>query len=97
MKNISIANDIIPIGEFKTRISKWIKQSKRTGHPIIITQNGKPAAVVLTPADFDQLQEIRQFTESVSRGLSDAEEGSLLTTRKLTKELEKRRLNGFTK
>jgi antitoxin YefM len=91
MKNISVEKDIIPIGEFKTRISKWIDKSRRTRHPIIITQNGKPAAVLLTPADFDQLQELKQFTESVSRGLSNADEGKLLTTNDLTKELARRR------
>jgi antitoxin YefM len=91
MKNISVADDIIPIGEFKTRISKWINKSRKTKHPIIITQNGKPAAVVLTPADFDQLQELRQFTESISRGLADADEGKLLNTHELIDELVKRR------
>jgi antitoxin YefM len=91
MKNISVADDIIPIGEFKTRISKWINKSRKTKHPIILTQNGKPAAVVLTPADFDQLQELRQFTESISRGLADADEGKLLNTHELIDELVKRR------
>jgi antitoxin YefM len=94
MKNISVENDIVPIGEFKTRISKWINKSKKSRHPIIITQNGKPAAVVLTPNDFDQLQEMRQFTDSVSRGLTDADEGKVLTTQELTKELARRRQNG---
>ncbi len=91
MKNISVANDIVPIGEFKTRISKWINKSRKTRHPIVITQNGKPAAVVLTPTDFDQLQELKQFTESISRGLADADKGKLLTIPELIAELAKRR------
>ncbi len=41
---LNIATDIIPIGEFKNKMSKWLKVTKDTGHPLIITQNGKPAA-----------------------------------------------------
>ena len=49
MKTISISNDIVPIAEFKTSISKWFKNLQNTGHPLIITQNGKPAGVLLSP------------------------------------------------
>jgi prevent-host-death family protein len=51
MKPISIANDIVPIGEFKTSLSKWFNTVSKTGHPLIITQNGKPAGVLLSPKD----------------------------------------------
>jgi prevent-host-death family protein len=91
MKNISISNDIIPIGEFKSSISKWINKTKNTGQPIIITQNGRPAAVMITPNDFDELQHSKLFVESVSRGISDAEAGNVFSTEQLQSELENRR------
>ena len=91
MKNISIAKDIIPIGEFKTSISKWINKTKNTGQPIIITQNGRPAAVMITPNDFDDLQHSKFFVESVSRGIADAEAGNIFSTEQLSSELENRR------
>lgn len=47
MKTLSIADDIVPVAEFKTSISKWLKSIQNTGHPLIITQNGKPAGVLL--------------------------------------------------
>ena len=55
MKPISITNDIVPIVEFKTNISKWFKNLQNAGHPLIITQNGKPAGVLLSPNDYDEL------------------------------------------
>jgi prevent-host-death family protein len=91
MRNISIAKDIIPIGEFKTSISKWINKTKNTGQPIIITQNGRPAAVMITPKDFDELQHSKLFVESVSRGIADAEAGDLFSSEQLQTELENRR------
>jgi len=92
MKRISIANDIVPIGEFKAGISKWIKKSKSSGNPIVITQNGRPAAVVISPTDYDQLNELRQFVDSVKRGLTDSDKGKIFTTNQVHAELEKRRL-----
>jgi antitoxin YefM len=91
MKRISIANDIVPIGEFKSGISKWINKSKSSGNPIVITQNGRPAAVVISPTDYDQLNELRQFVDSVKRGLTDSDDGKLFTSKQVHEELKKRR------
>ena len=91
MKNISIADDIVPIGEFKASLSKWIEKSKSSGHPIVVTQNGRPAAVVLSPTDYDRLNEIKQFVDSVDRGLADAENKNVYNTEQLENELDRRR------
>jgi antitoxin YefM len=73
MKTISISNDIVPIAEFKAGISKWFKSIQKAGHPLIITQNGKPAGVLLSPGDYDELVYKKAFLDSVSRGISDAD------------------------
>ena len=46
MKEISVSKSIIPVGEFKASISKWLKSIQQTDHPIIITKNGRPAGVL---------------------------------------------------
>ena len=97
MKRISVANDIVPIAEFKSGISKWIKKSKLSGNPIVITQNGRPAAVVISPTDYDQLNELHQFVDSVKRGLTDSDEGKIFTTKQVHSELEKKRLQRSNK
>ena len=73
MKTISITNDIVPIAEFKAGISRWFKSLKSTGQPVIITQNGKPAGVLLSPEAYNKLLYNRSFLESIGRGISDAE------------------------
>ncbi len=80
MKSLSIAKDIIPIGEFKTKISKWFKSIQGTGKPLIITQNGRPAGVLLSPQDYDELVYRKSFLLSVDRGIDDAENRRLYTT-----------------
>lgn len=56
---------------------------------MIITQNGRPAGVLISPEEFDLLRETKRFTESVSRGLKDSENGEVFTGEQLREELSK--------
>ena len=94
MKRLNISNEIVPIGEFKSSLSKWLKNIQNTGHPLVITQNGRPAGVLLSPSEYDELVYKRHFLDSVNRGLSDAESGNVYSTQELKKELDKRRQKG---
>ena len=87
MKTISISNDIVPIAEFKTSISKWFKSLQNTGHPLIITQNGKPAGVLLSPIEYDDLVYRKSFLDSVERGISDADAGRTYSTGEIKAKL----------
>lgn len=91
MKQINISKDIVPVAEFKVQISKYLNNIKSTGRPMVITQNGKPAAVLISPDDFDELVYQKSLIESVNRGLSDVEKGNVISTKELRVELEKRR------
>jgi prevent-host-death family protein len=92
MKNISISNDIIPVGQFKAGLAKYLKEIQVQKNSLIITQNGKPAGVLISPEEFDKLRETKLFIDSISRGLSDSEQGNVLTTTQLKKELKGRRV-----
>lgn len=87
---LNVSRDIIPIGEFKSQMSKWLSTAKSTGHPLIITQNGKPAAVVLSPEEFDKLSYKERFMQSVEQGLSDAKDGVSYETSQVRDELKRR-------
>jgi len=93
MKNISVSNDIIPVGQFKSGLSKYLKDVQSKKQSLIITQNGKPAGVLLSPTEYDSLNETKNFIESISRGLADSENGDLLTTAQLKNSLKKYRVN----
>lgn len=91
MKDISISNDIIPVGQFKSGLAKYLKEIQVKKNSLIITQNGKPAGVLISPSEFDELRQTKLFIESISRGLSDSEKGEVLTTAQLRSELIKKR------
>ncbi len=91
MKEISVANDIVPLGEFKADLSKWLNNVQQTGQPVIVTQNGRPAGVLLSPQAFDQLRQRKLFLRSIEEGLADAEAGRVFDTSQVRTELERRR------
>ena len=97
MKKFTVSDDIVPVAEFKTGISKYLKSLKETGHPLIITQNGRPAGVLISPSDYDNLAYKNLFIDSVNRGLENVKSGEVYTTEELMKKLESSRRLGKAK
>ena len=46
---------IAPLSDVKARLSAYLEQCETEG-PIVITRNGKPAAVLLAPRDEEDLE-----------------------------------------
>ena len=91
MNTINVSTDIIPVGELKKKLSQYLTEVNTTGHPLVITQNGKPAGVLISPAAYDELVYKKLFIESVNRGLSDVKAGKVYSTAEVKEELQKRR------
>lgn len=89
MKSIQVSEDILPLGEFKTHASRILRRLKESKRPIVITQNGKPAGVLITPAEFDRLEERQRFLSAVQEGLADSENERVLSDQELGQELDK--------
>jgi len=91
MRTINVSQDIIPVGEFKTGISKWLRSIRDNKHPVVITQNGRPAGVLITPEEYDNLTYTRIFSESINRGITDINAGKIYTTLELKEKLQESR------
>jgi len=87
MKPINISRNIISLSDFKNRASKMLNEVQSSHRPIVITQNGKAAAVLLAPADFDALTERARFIDAVEAGLADVQEGRVLADEELDLDL----------
>jgi prevent-host-death family protein len=91
MRSVRVSEGIVPIGQFKGQAAHWLRLLAETDQPVVITQNGKPAGVLISPSEFDRLQERQRFLESIANGLADAEAGRVLGTRELKRRLAGRR------
>jgi len=87
MKEVQISNGIVPLGEFKAQAARLLKRIGESNQPLVITQNGRPAGVLLSPREYDRMQERERFLESIAAGLADAESGRVMKTRELRERL----------
>ena len=91
MKNMLISEDIVPIGEFKAHASSYLSAIAEKRGALVITHNGKPAGVVISPQEFDRLTERQRFLESVAAGLVDSDAGRVMESDELLDRLARRR------
>lgn len=89
MKPIQLSEDVLPIGEFKARASEVVRQLREHHRPVLVTQSGKPAAVLLCPEDYDRLLYRARFVAAVAEGLDDVETGRTLSDEELDRALDK--------
>ena len=87
MTNLQVSEDILPLGQFKTHASQLLKSINTNNRTIVITQNGKPAGVVMSPTD--RLNSQARFILAVQQGLNDEQAGRVIDDEQLDAVLER--------
>jgi prevent-host-death family protein len=75
---IDITTDIYSLTDFKRRTSELIEQIKETGHPLVLTLNGKAEIVVQDASSYQKLLsalERAEAIEGIRKGLKSVQEG----------------------
>lgn len=62
---MNIARDIQTLSEFKQNASKLVKQVQETGEPVVLTVNGKPAALLQNLDSYQEMVDEREYRETV--------------------------------
>jgi prevent-host-death family protein len=62
---MKLMEDIHPVSEFKKNASKLIKQVQATKRPMILTVNGKPAAVLQDPSTYQDSTSRKDYLETM--------------------------------
>ena len=89
---MKLTRDIQSLSVFKRDSSKFIKQMKKTGQPIVLTVNGKAAAVVLDPDSYQEYlrqKDRHDAIEGIKRGRADFEAGRVTEAEDFFREFEK--------
>lgn len=89
-ETLQVAEDILPIGELKAHLSEQIRALRGRRRPLVVTQNGKAAAVLLSPEEFDRLTAQARFVTAVQEGLEDHAAGRVVGDDELTRLLDAR-------
>ncbi len=78
MKSINISKDIVSLSDFKNQAASMLKIIREENRPLVITQSGKAAAVLVSTSDYDFLTERVRFVDAVQRGLEDVRAGRVI-------------------
>ncbi|MGI8690612.1 MAG: type II toxin-antitoxin system Phd/YefM family antitoxin [Thermomicrobiales bacterium] len=66
---INIVEDIIPVTKVREQIGSVIERARETKRPIVVTQNGSAAVVIIDAAQYQQEQESVAYLRAILEGL----------------------------
>jgi antitoxin YefM len=66
VRPIRFSRDIRPLSEFRANAAAFIQQVRRTRRPLVLTQHGKSAAVLLDVQEYERLVERAEIIEDVA-------------------------------
>lgn len=90
MKPLRVSENVVPISELKAQAAEWVRRLGEEGRPLVVTQNGRPAAVLLSPQAYDELTERARFVASVEAGLADDAAGRVIPHAEVVRRVQKR-------
>ena len=88
---LDITKDIQSLTSFRRRSGDFMKQLKKSKRPVVLTVNGKAAAVVQDAEAYQRLLDIAAHAdaeEGIRQGLENAKEGKLRPAREFFDEFE---------
>lgn len=75
MQRIQLKEDIQPLSAFRSKVSFYLEKVNKNKRPLIITQNGKSAAILLGVSEYESmvekieiLEDIKLAEEQISKG-----------------------------
>ena len=89
-RHMRIATDIKPVSDFRANAAGMIEQVKTSGRPLVLTQRGESAAVLLDVAVYQELIEEIELLSDVRIAMKQVELGQVLSNSAAKAELRKR-------
>ena len=70
-----LSRDIQPLSEFRANTAKFVRRVQETGRPLVLTQHGRGAAVLLDIAEYERLVERSELADDVRTAEAQLERG----------------------
>jgi PHD/YefM family antitoxin component YafN of YafNO toxin-antitoxin module len=90
---INLSQDIQPLSTFKRNTNQLITQMKNTGHPIVLTINGKAELVIQDATSYQKLLDTIEELETIigiKQGLEDLAQGRTRPVNQFIEEMQKK-------
>ncbi len=66
MSSIRFSQDIRPLSEFRANAAAFVQQVRDTRRPLVLTQRGRGAAVLLDIAEYERLVEQAELLQDIA-------------------------------
>lgn len=90
MQRPKLDRDVKPVSEFRANAAELIDQVRSSRRPLVLTQRGHSAAVVLDVEDFEGMVEELELLRDFQTALKQVEGGRVLTNKAAKAELRRR-------
>ena len=91
MRPIRFSRDIRPLSEFRANAAAFVQQVRSTRRPLVLTQHGKSAAVLLDVDEYERLVERAEILEDVAIGEEQLAAGVSISHAQAKSDLSSRR------
>jgi antitoxin YefM len=89
-KRVNLENDIRPVSEFRANAAGLIDQVRSSGRPLVLTQRGHSAAVLLGVTEYEHLLSEIELLRDVREAEDQIAAGVRLSNRNAKAELRRR-------
>jgi prevent-host-death family protein len=87
MPTVKPTEDIQPLTAFRANVASFVDQVRETGRPLVLTQHGRSAAVLLGAADYEALIEELEVLRDIQVSERELAEGRGIPHEKVAQEL----------
>ena len=94
MINLKPSEDIVPMSEFRNTLSDCAARARRSGRPLLLTQNGRASYVFMDLAVFEELRDKLDKMEAYEDLLAaegEADRGEVVSLEDFEKKIRERR------
>jgi antitoxin YefM len=90
MVRIKLDEDVKPVSEFRQNAARFVQQVRDTHRPLVLTQHGKSAAVLLDVGDYERMLDALEVMPGVREAEREMDEGQGIPHDHAVKQLRAR-------
>ena len=87
---LDLANDIRSLSDFKRNTSDLLERLRKTGHPLVLTINGKAEVVVQDVEAYQALLDRIETIDEIQRGVDDVKARRVRPARRVFDRLRRK-------
>ncbi len=91
MATLNLEQDIVPLSDFRANASPILKRLREGGSPVVVTHNGRAAAVMLGVSEYQRLQSELEELRAMVGGLLDARQGKTVPHERVVQAIKQAR------